>query len=166
MTDSFKARTALKVGAQQYEILSLDALKSLNVGRLPFSLKILLENLLRFEDGVNVTKNDIEALLKWDPKALPSHEIAFTPARVIMQTRHCPASWIWPPCTGFSSCVWEAIRSGSTRWRRTVIVTRWVDEYGAQILCNTTTRSNSAQASASPVPCASNGTFSNSKSCC
>src|SRR5277367_25235 len=85
MTDSFNARTTLKVGAQQYEILSLAALKSFNVDRLPFSLKILLENLLRFEDGVNVTKSDIEALLKWDPKALPSHEIAFTPARVIMQ---------------------------------------------------------------------------------
>ena len=85
MTDSFKARTTLKVGAQQYDILSLAALKSLNVDRLPFSLKVLLENLLRFEDGVNVTKGDIEALLKWDPKALPSHEIAFTPARVIMQ---------------------------------------------------------------------------------
>jgi aconitate hydratase len=85
MTDSFKARTTLKVGAQQYDILSLAALKALNVDRLPFSLKVLLENLLRFEDGVNVTKDDIEALLKWDPKALPSHEIAFTPARVIMQ---------------------------------------------------------------------------------
>jgi aconitate hydratase A / 2-methylisocitrate dehydratase len=85
MTDSFKARTTLKVGAQQYDILSLAALKSLNVDRLPFSLKILLENLLRFEDGINVTKNDIEALLKWQPKAPPSHEIAFTPARVIMQ---------------------------------------------------------------------------------
>ena len=85
MTDSFKARTTLKVGAQQYEILSLAALKSLNVDRLPFSLKILLENLLRFEDGVNVTKNDIEALLKWDAKAAPNYEIAFTPARVIMQ---------------------------------------------------------------------------------
>ena len=85
MTDSFKARTTLNVGAQQYDILSLAALKSLNVDRLPFSLKILLENLLRFEDGVNVTKNDIEALLKWDPKAAPSYEIAFTPARVIMQ---------------------------------------------------------------------------------
>jgi aconitate hydratase len=85
MTDSFKARTTLKVGAQQYDILSLAALKSLNVDRLPFSLKVLLENLLRFEDGVNVTKADIEALLKWEPKALPSHEIAFTPARVIMQ---------------------------------------------------------------------------------
>ncbi len=85
MTDSFKARTTLKVGAVQYEILGLDALKSHNVGRLPFSLKILLENLLRHEDGVNVTKADIEALLNWDPKAPPSHEIAFTPARVIMQ---------------------------------------------------------------------------------
>src|SRR5580704_83722 len=85
MTDSFKAKTTLKVGAQQYEIFSLDALKAQNVHRLPFSLKILLENLLRFEDGVNVTKSDIEALVKWEPKALPSHEIAFTPARVIMQ---------------------------------------------------------------------------------
>jgi len=85
MTDSFKARTTLKVGAQQYDILSLAALKPLNVERLPFSLKVLLENLLRFEDGVNVTKSDIEALLKWDPKALPNYEIAFTPARVIMQ---------------------------------------------------------------------------------
>jgi aconitate hydratase len=85
MTDSFNARTTLKVGAAQYDILGLAALKSQNVDRLPFSLKVLLENLLRFEDGVNVTKKDIEALLKWDPKAQPSHEIAFTPARVIMQ---------------------------------------------------------------------------------
>src|SRR5882762_10280794 len=85
MTDSFKARTTLSVGAQRYEILSLSALKGHKVDRLPYSLKILLENLLRFEDGVNVTKSDIEALLGWDPKALPNHEIAFTPARVIMQ---------------------------------------------------------------------------------
>src|SRR5450631_735560 len=85
MTDSFNARTTLKVGPAHYEILSLDALKPLNVARLPFSLKILLENLLRFEDGVNVTKSDIDALLKWDPKAQPNYEIAFTPARVIMQ---------------------------------------------------------------------------------
>src|SRR5271163_3726588 len=85
MTDSFNARTTLKVGAQQFEILNLAALKSFNVDRLPFSLQILLENLLRFADGINVTRGDIDALLKWDPKALPSHEIAFTPARVIMQ---------------------------------------------------------------------------------
>jgi aconitate hydratase len=85
MTDSFNARTTLKVGSQTYDILSLAALKSHNVDRLPFSLKILLENLLRFEDGVNVTKADIEALLAWAPKAAPNYEIAFTPARVIMQ---------------------------------------------------------------------------------
>ncbi|MEA3132557.1 MAG: aconitate hydratase [Gammaproteobacteria bacterium] len=85
MTDSFKARTTLGVGTRTYEILGLKALKEHKVDRLPFSLKILLENLLRFEDGVNVTKTDIEALLRWDPKALPNHEIAFTPARVVMQ---------------------------------------------------------------------------------
>jgi aconitate hydratase len=85
MTDSFKARTTLNVGSTGYEILSLSALKEQGVGRLPFSLKILLENLLRFEDGVNVTKKDIDAILKWDPKAQPNYEIAFTPARVIMQ---------------------------------------------------------------------------------
>jgi aconitate hydratase len=85
MTDSFKARTTLSVGEKKYDILSLAALKAHNVSRLPFSLKILLENLLRFEDGVNVKKSDIEALLKWDPKGAPHHEIAFTPARVIMQ---------------------------------------------------------------------------------
>jgi aconitate hydratase len=85
MTDSFKARTTLKVGAQQYEICGLNALQAYKVDRLPFSLKILLENLLRFEDGVNVTRGDIEALLRWDPKAPPRDEIAFTPARVIMQ---------------------------------------------------------------------------------
>src|SRR6266850_577999 len=85
MTDSFKSRTTLEVGTEHYEILSLKALEPLNVDRLPFSLKILLENLLRFEDGVNVTRSDIDALVKWDPKATPTHEIAFTPARVIMQ---------------------------------------------------------------------------------
>jgi aconitate hydratase len=85
MTDSFKSKTTLSVGAHTYDILSLRALKDHRVDRLPFSLKILLENLLRFEDGVNVTQKDIEALLRWDPKALPNYEIAFTPARVIMQ---------------------------------------------------------------------------------
>jgi aconitate hydratase len=85
MTDSFKARTTLKVGQRSYQICGLGALETKNVHRLPFSLKILLENLLRFEDGVNVKKSDIEALLSWDPKAVPHHEIAFTPARVIMQ---------------------------------------------------------------------------------
>ena len=85
MTDSFKAKMTLDVDKRKYEIFSLAALKSQNVDRLPFSLKILLENLLRFEDGVNVKRSDIEAILAWDPKAAPHHEIAFTPARVIMQ---------------------------------------------------------------------------------
>jgi aconitate hydratase len=85
MTDSFKARSTLRSGAVTYQIWSLAALDATKVARLPYSLKILLENLLRFEDGSNVTRADIEALLNWDPKAAPSHEISFTPARVIMQ---------------------------------------------------------------------------------
>ncbi|HEY4365856.1 MAG TPA: aconitate hydratase AcnA [Steroidobacteraceae bacterium] len=85
MKDSFKARTTLASGSSNFEIFSLAALKDRNVARLPYSLKILLENLLRFEDGVNVTRADIDALLNWDPKAAPSYEISFTPSRVIMQ---------------------------------------------------------------------------------
>ncbi|HEV2270614.1 MAG TPA: aconitate hydratase AcnA [Steroidobacteraceae bacterium] len=85
MTNSFKARSSLAVGNRSYEIWSLAALPREKVARLPYSLKVLLENLLRFEDGVNVTRNDIEALLAWDPAATPAHEIAFTPSRVILQ---------------------------------------------------------------------------------
>jgi aconitate hydratase len=85
MTNSFRARSTLKVGERTYEIWSLAALPQDKVARLPYSLKILLENLLRCEDGVSVTRADIEALLAWDPAAAPAHEIAFTPARVILQ---------------------------------------------------------------------------------
>jgi aconitate hydratase len=85
MTNSFRARSTLKVGDRSYEIWSLSALPQEKVARLPYSLKILLENLLRSEDDVNVTRADIEALLEWDPAATPSYEIAFTPARVILQ---------------------------------------------------------------------------------
>src|SRR5690349_25133830 len=85
MTNSYNARSTLKSGDRSYEIWSLAALPKDKVARLPYSLKILLENLLRFEDGVNVTKADIDALLNWDPQATPSYEIAFTPARVILQ---------------------------------------------------------------------------------
>jgi len=85
MTDSFKTRTSLQVGPRSYDIYSLPALEGRDLSRLPYSLKVLLENLLRFEDGVNITRRDIEALLDWDPQATPSHEISFTPARVIMQ---------------------------------------------------------------------------------
>src|SRR5690242_3961380 len=85
MTNSFKARSSLAVGNRSYEIFSLAALPREKVARLPYSLKVLLENLLRSEDGVNVTRDDIEALLAWDPAAAPAHEIAFTPSRVILQ---------------------------------------------------------------------------------
>jgi aconitate hydratase len=87
MNNSYNTRTILKVGAIQYEIHSLKRLESrLNtINRLPYSLKILLENLLRCEDGINVTQDDIAALANWDPEAEPDREIAFTPARVLMQ---------------------------------------------------------------------------------
>src|SRR4029079_13433661 len=80
--NSFGARTELEVGGRAYDIYSLEALHaSYEVARLPFSLKVLLENLLRNEDGVGVRAEDIEALATWDAKAEPSKEIAFTPAR-------------------------------------------------------------------------------------
>src|SRR5260370_7267791 len=85
MTNSFRARSTLSAGDRSYEIWSLAALPQDKLARLPYSLKILLENLLRCEDGVSVTRADIEALLEWDPAATPSHEIAFTPARVLLQ---------------------------------------------------------------------------------
>jgi aconitate hydratase len=85
MTDSFKARTTLEVAGREYEIYRLDAVQSDKLARLPYSLKILLENLLRTEDGVNITRADIDALVNWNPKAEPDTEIAFTPARVVLQ---------------------------------------------------------------------------------
>jgi aconitate hydratase len=85
--NSFASRAVLKSGDHSYSIYRLPALdaRGYNLSRLPFSLKILLENLLRREDGVNVTAADIEFLAKWDAKAEPSREIAYMPARVLMQ---------------------------------------------------------------------------------
>jgi aconitate hydratase len=84
--DSFGARDTLEAGGEKYEIFRLDALQSkYDVARLPYSLKILLENLLRFEDGSTVEAEDVEKVAKWDHKADPSLEIAYTPARVLMQ---------------------------------------------------------------------------------
>jgi len=81
--NSFGARDTLKVGALSYQIYRLDAVP--NTEKLPYSLKVLAENLLRNEDGSNITKDHIEAIANWDPKAEPSIEIQYTPARVVMQ---------------------------------------------------------------------------------
>jgi aconitate hydratase len=86
--DSFGARKVLKVGSASYDIFRLDQLERAgfkNVSRLPVSLKILLENLLRQEDNHHVNKADIEALANWEPRAKQQKEIAFMPARVLMQ---------------------------------------------------------------------------------
>ena len=84
MTDSFGARKTLGVRSANYQIYRLDAVKGA-VDSLPYTLKILLENMLRFEDGANITAADITALANWDPKAEPDREISFTPARVVLQ---------------------------------------------------------------------------------
>ena len=85
--DSFSSRSQLKSGNRTYEIFRLDALRKegVTLARLPYSLRILLENLLRHEDGKSVTAEDIEFLAKWEAKAEPSREIAYMPARVLMQ---------------------------------------------------------------------------------
>src|ERR1022692_2050235 len=85
--NSFGARAELKQSdGRPIEIYRLDSLGSrFDVGRLPFSLKVLLENLLRHEDDVTVGAEDIEALAGWDPFAEPDREIAYAPARILMQ---------------------------------------------------------------------------------
>src|SRR5947208_10475764 len=84
--DSFGARSELSVGGKTYEIFRLDALQQkYDVARLPYSLKVLLENLLRHEDGEAVTSEDVEAVARWVATDEPSAEIAYTPARVLMQ---------------------------------------------------------------------------------
>src|SRR3954463_6493456 len=82
-SDSFGAKATLQVGERSYEIFRLDAVEGAE--SLPYGLKILLENLLRTEDGANITADHIRTLGGWDADASPSHEIQFTPARVIMQ---------------------------------------------------------------------------------
>ncbi|HEV3049761.1 MAG TPA: aconitate hydratase AcnA, partial [Longimicrobium sp.] len=87
MSNSFGARSTLSVGGREYEIYRLSALQGegVDVARLPYSLRILLENLLRTEDGVTVTRDDILALARWNPKDPPDREIAYSPARVVLQ---------------------------------------------------------------------------------
>ncbi|WP_311132054.1 aconitate hydratase AcnA [Nonomuraea gerenzanensis] len=100
--NSFGSRDTLRVGDASYEIFRLDAVEG--SARLPYSLKILLENLLRTEDGANITADHIRALGEWDPNAAPSVEIQFTPARVIMQ------DFTGVPCVVDLATMREAVR--------------------------------------------------------
>src|SRR5467141_2916213 len=86
-SNSFGARATFKVGNKEYELYRLDALdrQGISTRHLPFSLRILLENLLRTEDGRNVTKEEIRALAAWNKNSKPEKEIAFTPSRVLLQ---------------------------------------------------------------------------------
>jgi aconitate hydratase len=85
-SDSFSARSTLAVAGREYEVFRLDALpERFGVARLPYSIKVLLENVLRLEDGVSVSAADVEAIAGWDAAAEPSVEIPFQPARVLMQ---------------------------------------------------------------------------------
>src|SRR5579859_506459 len=119
--NSFGSRATLRVGSRQYQIFRLDALDKecgVSTQHLPFSLRVLLENLLRTENGKSVTQDDIRFLAQWQASAAPSREIAFTPARVLMQDftgvpavvdlRRCAM-----PCASL-----EAIRTRSIRCSR------------------------------------------------
>ena len=85
MSNSFNAKASLHAAGKRFEIFRVNAIAGTE--RLPFSMKILLENLLRHEDGVTVTPADIEAVIHWDPAAEPSREIQYRPARVLMRAR-------------------------------------------------------------------------------
>ena len=91
--DSFAARSELDVGGTRYEIFRLDALQErFDVARLPYTLRILLENVLRHEDGQTITTDDVEAVARWVASDDPSREISFTPARVLLQATRCATS--------------------------------------------------------------------------
>ncbi|MBI4711579.1 MAG: aconitate hydratase, partial [Candidatus Omnitrophica bacterium] len=88
LLNSFGSKVTLKIAGKDYTIYRLRALQECGVAkvlRLPYSIRVLLENLLRNEDGKNVTRKDIERLATWDPTRKGEHEIAFTPARVLLQ---------------------------------------------------------------------------------
>src|SRR5687767_14906660 len=84
VSDSFGAKGTLQVGDRTYEIHRLSALDA-DIDGLPFTIRVLLENLLRNEDGASVTADDVRGLAAWDADAEPSQEISFAPARILMQ---------------------------------------------------------------------------------
>ena len=107
-TNSFDARTTLEVSGTTYEIFDLHKVEGADT--LPFSLKVLLANLLRTEDGANITADDIRALGAWEPSDEPNREIQFTPARVIMQ------DFTGVPCVVDLATMREAIAEQATVW--------------------------------------------------
>ena len=117
--DSFAAKATLTSGGKTVHFFSLAALTEYDLTKLPFSLRILLENLLRCEDGRTVTADDIRFLAQWDAKAIPSREIAYMPARVLMQDlyRGSGRSSTWRRCA-MRCARWGAIRRRSTRCSR------------------------------------------------
>src|SRR5436305_470856 len=135
-SNSFDARSGLVVGDRSYEVFRLDALQaSYDVARLPFSLKVLLENLLRNEDGESIRARDIEALARWDAKAEPSEEIAFTPARVLMQDFTGvpaivgqPMSMLIPQVVGFR--LTGELQEGATATDLVLTVTEMLRRHG------------------------------------
>ena len=157
MTGSSKTRSTLQVGSRSYDYWSFATLPADKVARLPFSLKILLENLLRFEDGVNVTRDDIEAVLDWDAKAAPSYEIDFTPARVIMQ------DFTGVPCVVDLAAMREAVKKlgGDPQQinplnpaELVIDHSVQVDDYGSAARSRPTTRSNSSATASATRSCA------------
>ena len=100
--NSFDSRTTLTVGDQSFDIFSIDSVEG--SARLPYSLKVLLENVLRTEDGANVTADHVRAIAGWDPNAGPDTEIQFSPARVIMQ------DFTGVPCVVDLATMREAVR--------------------------------------------------------
>ena len=118
--NSLNCQRSLEIDGQTYQYFSLaEAAKSLgNLDRLPMSLKVLLENLLRFEDNATVSAYDIKAIVDWQQERRSDHEIQFRPARVLMQDFTACRRWLtWPPCAQ----PWPlpaAIRGRSIRCRR------------------------------------------------
>jgi aconitate hydratase len=113
--NSFGARDTLQVGDRSYQIYRLDAVPGTE--ELPYSLKVLAENLLRTEDGANITGEHIEAIANWDPEADPSIEIQFTPARVVTQ------DFTGVPCIVDLATMREAVGATSAATSRRS--TRW-----------------------------------------
>jgi len=153
--NSFGAKDTLDVEDRRFEIFRLDALQhSYDVARLPFSLKVLLENLLRTEGNGSVSAADIEALASWDAKAKPSREIAFTHARVLMQDfTGVPAVVTWRRCA-MRWRRWEATRHGSIRSlppsSSSTTPSRWTPSAPATPSASTPSASSNETASATP----------------